>query len=129
LNNLLDSFGLRKKIIAFVKDEGVNLNAMTFIARSIVNCDILRLKESFNGNCFGHVLSMGCQYGIIEEKVCKNMKFVLIKNAQFDIQKCITWLKKSSKGKQKWNKACMDVGIQPRKLNTLLKTRLVFNVN
>jgi hypothetical protein len=118
LNNLLDSFGLKKKIIAFVKEEGVNLNAMTSIARSIVNC--------FNGNCFGHVLSKGCQYGIIEEKVCKNMKFVSIKNAQFDIQKCITWLKKSGKGKQKWNKVCMDAGIQPKKLNTLLKTRLVF---
>lgn len=84
---------------------------MTSIARSIVNCDILRLKESFNGNCFGHVLSKGCQYGIIEEKVCKNMKFVSIKNVQFDIKKCITWLKNSGKGKQKWNNACLDVGI------------------
>jgi hypothetical protein len=28
LSNLLYSFGLRKKIIAFVKNEGTNLNAM-----------------------------------------------------------------------------------------------------
>jgi hypothetical protein len=54
------------------------------------------------------------------------MRFVSIKNAQFDIQKCITWSKKSSKGKQEWNKVCMDVGIQPRKLNAPIKTRLVF---
>ncbi len=111
LNNLLDSFGPKKKIIAFVKDEGVNLNAMTSITRFIVNCDILRLKESFNGNCFGHVLSKGCQYGIIEEKVCKNMKFVSIKIEQFDIQKCITWLKKSGKGRLEWNKTCIDARI------------------
>jgi len=45
-----------------------------------------------------------------------------IKNVQFDIKKCITWSKKSGKGKQQWNKACMDVGIQPRNLNTLVKT-------
>jgi hypothetical protein len=94
-----------------------------------VSCDILGLKESFKGSCFGHVVSKGWQYGIVEEKVCKDMIFTSIKNAQFDIKKCNTWLKKSSKGKQQWNKACMDVGIQPRKLNTLIKTKLVFNVN
>ncbi len=47
-SNLLDSFGLRKKIIAFVKDEGVNLNAMTLALKFVVNCDILGLEESFN---------------------------------------------------------------------------------
>jgi hypothetical protein len=26
------------------------------------------------------------------------------------------------KGGQKWSKACIDVGIQPRKLNALIKT-------
>ncbi len=36
LNNLLDSFGIGKKIVAFVKDEGANLNAMTLALRSIV---------------------------------------------------------------------------------------------
>ncbi len=107
----MDSFGLRKKIIAFVKDEGVNLNAMIFALRSIVNCDILGLKESFNGSCFGHVLCKGCQYGIVEENICKDMRFVSIKNAQFEIQKCITWLKKFGKGNQEWNKVCMDVRI------------------
>ncbi len=76
LSNLLDSFGLRKKIITFVKDEVVNLNAMTFALRILMSCDILRLKESFNGSCFGHLFSKGCQYGIVEEKVCKDMIFV-----------------------------------------------------
>jgi len=125
----LDSFGLRTKIITFVKDEVLNLNAMTFALRFLMSCDILGLKESFNGSCFGHVFFKGCQYGIVEEKVCKDMIFVSINNAQFDFQKCITWSKKSRKGKQQWNKVCMDVGIQPKKLNTLIKTRLVLNVN
>ncbi len=57
------------------------------------------------------------------------MRFTSIKNAQFDIQKCITWLKKFGKGIQKWNKECMDARINPKKLNTLVNTMLVFYVN
>ncbi len=53
------------------------------------------------------------------------MIFTSIKNSQFDIQKCITWPKKFGKGRQKWNKECMDARIDPKKLNTLL----VFYVN
>ncbi len=30
---------------------------------------------------------------------------------------------KYGKGKQKWNRACVDFGIHPLKLNTLMKTR------
>jgi hypothetical protein len=43
LINLLDKFGLRKKIIAYVKDEGSNLNAMTFALNSVINCETLGL--------------------------------------------------------------------------------------
>jgi hypothetical protein len=32
-------------------------------------------------------------------------------------------VKKSSKGKQKWNKTCVDFGFCPRKLNIPIKTR------
>jgi hypothetical protein len=47
LIELLDKYGLRKKIIAFVKDEGSKLNAMINALKSIVNYESLRLKESF----------------------------------------------------------------------------------
>ncbi len=99
-SNLLDSFGLRKKIIAFVKDEGVFLNAVTSTLRYVVSYDILGLEESFNGSRFGHVFSKACQYGIVEEKNYKDMKFVSIKNAQSNIQVCITWLKRFGNDKQ-----------------------------
>jgi hypothetical protein len=39
-----------------------------------------------------------------------------------DLQKCIVWPKKSRKGRQEWNKACLNLGLPPRKLNTLVKT-------
>jgi hypothetical protein len=51
LKELLDSYGLSKKIIAYVKDEGTNLNFMTTTLKSIVNCEVLSLEESFNGTC------------------------------------------------------------------------------
>jgi hypothetical protein len=80
LSKLLDSYNLRKKIIVYVKNEGVNVDAMTMAFKIVINCDILGLEESFNGTCFGHVFSKTCQYAIIEEKICKNLKFISIKS-------------------------------------------------
>jgi len=68
-------------------------------------------KKSFNGTCFGHVFFKTCQDATTKKKVCKNIKFVSIKSMQFDIHKCITWCKKSKKGRQEWSKACINVGI------------------
>jgi hypothetical protein len=49
LTKLLDKYGLRKKIIAYVKDEGSNLNAMTTKLKVVVNFESLSLQESFQG--------------------------------------------------------------------------------
>jgi hypothetical protein len=122
-NELLNSYNLKKKIIVYVKDEGANLNAMTMVLKIVVSCDVLELKENFNGTCVGGVFSKTCQYVTTEEKICKNLKFVFIKSMNFDIQKCITWPKFFRKGRQEWSKACIDVKIRPRKLNTPIKTK------
>jgi dihydropteroate synthase len=47
LIELLDKYGLRKKIIAYVKDERFNLNAMTSALKYAINYEYLRLEESF----------------------------------------------------------------------------------
>ncbi len=47
LIELLDSCASREKTIAYVKDEGSNLNMMTTTLKSIVSCGMLGLKESF----------------------------------------------------------------------------------
>jgi len=44
LSNFLYSFGLEKKIIAFVKNEGTNLNAMTSTLMYVVSYDIMVLE-------------------------------------------------------------------------------------
>ncbi len=54
LTNLLDKHGLRKKIFAYVKDEGFHFNVKTIILKSIVSHESLGLEENFQGVCFGH---------------------------------------------------------------------------
>jgi hypothetical protein len=76
LKKLLDSYGLRKKIIVYVKDEGANLT-MTTSFKFIVNCEVLGLEENFNDTCFGHAFSK--TYLTAKERLCKNLKFVSIK--------------------------------------------------
>jgi hypothetical protein len=57
LKKLLDSYGLRKKIIAYVKNEGANLNFMATSFKFVVNYKVLGLEENFNDTCFGHAFS------------------------------------------------------------------------
>jgi hypothetical protein len=66
--------------------------------------------------CFPKHANMGQQRN-------KNLNYVSIKVVQSNVQKCITWPKKSRKGRQKWNKTCMDFEIFPRKLNTLVNIK------
>jgi hypothetical protein len=58
---------------------------MTIAVKSIVNCDMMGLEESFKGNCFGHAFFKACQYATIEEKVRKNLQYVSIKASQRDL--------------------------------------------
>jgi len=72
---------------------------MTIAQKFVMNYEVFGLEESFQGTCFGHAFSKAYQYGTIEKKNCKNLKHISIKSTQFDLQKCITWPKKSKKGK------------------------------
>jgi len=46
---LLDAYGLRNKIIAYVKDEGSNVNTLINALKFVVKCETLGLDESFQG--------------------------------------------------------------------------------
>jgi hypothetical protein len=81
LIELLDIYGLRNKIIVYVKDEGSNLNTLIDILKSIIQCETLGLEESFQGTCFDHVFSKVCQYATTNDKVYKSLKYVFIKYA------------------------------------------------
>jgi hypothetical protein len=60
LIELVDKYDLKKKMIAYVKNEGSKFNTMTIVFKSVINCDIFGLEESFHGTCFGHALFKAC---------------------------------------------------------------------
>jgi len=43
----LDNYALRRKIIAYAKDEGSNINIMIATLKSIISCDVLGLEKKF----------------------------------------------------------------------------------
>jgi hypothetical protein len=47
LTTLLDQYGLRNKIITYVKDEGSKLNTMIIALKFVVKCEAFGLDESF----------------------------------------------------------------------------------
>jgi hypothetical protein len=70
---------LRRKIIAYVKDEGFNLNTLITILKSIIGCDMLGLEVSFQGISFGYAFSKAWQYATIVNIFCKYIQYVSIK--------------------------------------------------
>ncbi len=47
LTKLLDQYGLRSKIITYIKDEGSYLYFVTIVLKFVVKCEVLGLDESF----------------------------------------------------------------------------------
>jgi hypothetical protein len=66
--NILDEYGLRKKMMACMKNVRSNLNVMIIALKYFGSCDVLELKESFQETCFGHVFSKAYQYATKDEK-------------------------------------------------------------
>ncbi len=52
LIELLNAYGLRNKIITYVKDEGSNLNTLTNVLKFIVKCESLGLEKKLSRNLF-----------------------------------------------------------------------------
>jgi len=62
-------------------------------------------------------------------KVFKGLVQVNVKDVHVALQKMITlWIKKSEKGRQEWEKACIQCGMPPRKLKTVIKTKFASKV-
>ncbi len=107
---------------------GLKMLSPTNVLISIISCSPLGLLEPFGGTCLRHALSKICQYATTYDKLNINILFAPIKVAQTSIPKCILQTKKSNKGKQAWDKVCIEYGLWPRKINMLVKTRQVFSL-
>jgi len=87
LIQLLDQYGLTNNVITCVKDEGANLNIITLALKCVVNCKLVWKKASKT-----LVLTMYFPKHTNrrqQKKACKSFKYVSIKFAQFNLQKCI----------------------------------------
>ncbi len=73
-----------------MKSDMSNLKTMIITTKSIVSYEILCLWENFQGTCFRNAFFKTCQYATMDEKVYKGLKYVIIKIAQRDMQKCFT---------------------------------------
>jgi hypothetical protein len=65
IKHILDKFALTHKIMAYVKDEGPNLQTCAQALKVVVSCGHLDTTKSFDGHCFGHTLLKGmsiCQF-------------------------------------------------------------------
>jgi hypothetical protein len=81
MKDLVGSFGLLNKVIAFVKDKGANLRTMTTTLKSIVFCAMLDLPTPFPRTCWGHVMSKIAQYAVDDSKVCGVLRETSLKLA------------------------------------------------
>jgi hypothetical protein len=70
--------------------EGANFNGMIAASKLVVNYETLSVIDSFLGTCFRHAFFKACQHSIYDERMSKGLKYVSIKLAQANLQKCIT---------------------------------------
>lgn len=128
VKELLNSFNLTDKIVAFIMDDDSRLDSLISALNSMVSCAPLQLSEPYAGTCFGHVMSKACENATNDEKVCSRMREVSIETATATLKKTISWITGSDNRRQEWLKACVDVDLQPRKLRTPIKGRFASKV-
>ncbi len=95
----------------------------------VVFYEVLGLVEPFTRNCWGHAMSKCCQYATYDNKVFVGLMLIPIKECQFILLKTTTWTQKSGKGWQEWKKSCLDIGICPHKLETIINKQLTLELN
>jgi hypothetical protein len=101
--------------------KGQNLGTLESALSFVVNRELLDLLKPYVGTCFGHLMSKCYRYVTSKEKMCMDMKEVSLKDDQTSLKKKIIWTKKYGKGKQEWDKSCIEVGQPARKLKMLAK--------
>lgn len=87
---LFETYNLMYHMIAFMKDEGVNMMSMVTTLGSIVDCHLLKLQQVYESACF---VFKAYYCDINYEKVTIGLKHVNLKVAPCSLQKKITWMK------------------------------------
>jgi hypothetical protein len=125
VEELLAKYNLQGRCIAYVKDEGGNLQTMTAALKSSVDSRAIYdcLTEPFDGDCWAHANSKACSFALKDEHVANDLKKVSVANTRKVMQATVTWTKKSGKGKIQWEQSCIKARLRPRTIPTPVKTR------
>jgi len=97
VKELLPSYNLLDKLIAYMKDKGGNLFTLAKALNSVVSYVPLKLATPWQGSRFGHDFSKACQYAYNDATLCLSF-----------------W---------KVKRACLDASLHNKKLKTPMKTR------
>lgn len=79
--DLFAHYDLLDKVIAYVKDEGANLNTFTITLSNIISRVPLLLPQPYVTSCYEYAMSKCCQYAINHLKMWRGMKEASIKMA------------------------------------------------
>ncbi len=52
-----------------MKNESNNLGAMATALKSIIDCEVFKLLQVYEGTYFKHVMFIACQYAMNDDKV------------------------------------------------------------
>jgi len=81
LESLLSKFRLVHNVIAYLKNESINLTTMVFALHSNIDCQPLKFLKVYEGTCFRHVMFKTCQYATNDDKMFKGLVQVNVKDA------------------------------------------------
>ena len=133
LTDILTKYNLTQKNIACVKDGGSTLqtcsehDTISWMIQDIVSCSELGMDSCFKGLCFAHILSNAFN-AATSRGVYQDLESIDFNKVLSGLQKCITWTKKSGKGREEWYRACREENIQERLVPTPVKTKLASTV-
>ena len=122
LSCLLEDYGIKDKVIAYVTDGGSNLATCTAALVGLVKCMYLDISYPYHGNCWAHIMSNLCRRTLKSDHY-DGLSLMNIGQIQRKLQSAITWTKKSGRGNRIWKESCVKAKLQPVKLYTPVKTR------
>jgi hypothetical protein len=116
LRNLLSKYNLEEKVVATVKDQGANLKACIKAMESLnIGSPIQSLTslyQRFEGTCNAHLISTALSkifakqdQGGSRQPIDHDLPEIQFFSLKTKLQACTTYTKKSSKGRQLWQRA------------------------
>ena len=126
---VMDNFGLEANIVRITSDDGDNLRFCTVALESkCTNYSIFPPpKPLFAMECLAHILAGDCKAGV--QSIKSDDGKVDMELTRRNMQKCITWTKKSQKGVRALRYAYIHCGIKEESLLTPISTGFAYLIH